>query len=172
MHHLTKPQLKSLFQAARNPKEKLMMKIAYNHGLRATEVCELTGRDIRDGFLTVDRKKGSLKTTQAYVSNTDPDFDEAEELTSLAGTLKPKDKLFPGISRFNFNYAVRAAGKKAGIPVHIAHPHALKHSCAKAIIKGGVEYTKQYLGHKSGASTLEYLKVSDEEASTVAKDYL
>lgn len=171
MHHLTKPQLKALIQNAK-PNKRLMIKVAYNHGLRASEVCGLTGKDIQGGYVKVQRLKGSDKTIQAFVSSPDPDFDESAELTELAKTLKPKDLLFPGVTRFNFYDAVSAAGRKAGIPSHLSHPHALKHSTAMAMIKGGVEYTRKYLGHKSGASTLEYLKVSDEEASKVAKDYL
>lgn len=172
MHSLNKPQLKALIQAVKDPTKRLMVKIAYNHGLRSSEVCDLLGKNIQDGMVSVRRLKGSNKTVQPFIQSNDPDFDESVELTKLAGTLKPNELLFPGISRFNFNYAVKAAGKKAGIPLYLAHPHCLKHSCAMAMIRGGVEYTKAYLGHKSGASTLEYLKVSDKDASQVAKDYL
>lgn len=36
----------------------------------------------------------------------------------------------------------------------------------RAIKKTGIEIVRQCLGHKSIASTGEYLKVSDQEAST------
>src|SRR5262249_36670078 len=46
------------------------------------------------------------------------------------------------------------------------HPHVLKHSIAMDMIReAGIENTRVYLGHKSGASTMEYLKPNDDEAS-------
>lgn len=172
MHSLNKDQLRLLIQAVKDPRKRLMVKIAYLHALRASEVCGLRGKDIQDGFVSVRRLKGSNKTIQPYVSSTDPDFDESIELTKMAGTIKPNELLFPGITRFNLNYAVKAAGKKAGIPLYLAHPHTLKHSAAVHMIPGGVEFTRTYLGHKSLNSTGAYLKMSDEKASEVAKRYL
>jgi hypothetical protein len=36
------------------------------------------------------------------------------------------------------------------------HTHILKHTCGMATISRGIEYTRQYLGHKSISSTGAY----------------
>ena len=80
-------------------------------------------------------------------------------------TLKPGDRLFP-MSRFGVYKLIKRAGKRAGIPEHKLFPHALKHSIAmQTIHSAGIENVRQWLGHKSIASTGAYLRVSDEEAS-------
>jgi integrase len=172
MEHLDKSQLKALINAVEDPKVKLMIKVGYNHALRASEIVNLVGSNIRDGFLTIQRLKGSDKTVQRFKASEDPVFDEFTELVALSKELKSKDRLFPGWTRFNFGYAFRVACKRAGIPAHLAHPHVLKHSTAMAVIPAGIEYARQYLGHKNIASTGAYLKVSDEAATAKAFEYL
>ena len=73
--------------------------------------------------------------------------------------------MFP-VSRVWFWKVMQKACADAGIPQHKAHPHVLKHTTAMLTIKeAGIEHVRQYLGHKSIASTGEYLKVTDEQAS-------
>jgi len=142
-----------------------MLKVAFLHGLRVTEFTSLTRESIKDGYLQVQRLKGSLKTVQPFVKNDDPDLDESVELSELYKALKPGERLFP-MTRNGVYKLMQRAGERAGIPSHKLHPHALKHSCAMvAIDKIGIQRVRQYLGHKSIASTGEYLKESDETAS-------
>jgi site-specific recombinase XerD len=120
---------------------------------------------VRNGFLTVQRLKGSLKTTQALVESADPLMDEKSALIEYARKSIPGRPVFD-ISRVHFWRLVRKYAEAAGIPEHKAHPHALKHSIAMQTIHlAGVENVRQYLGHKSLSSTGEYLRVSDEAAS-------
>jgi integrase len=172
MKHLSKTQLKALIQATADVQAKLMVKVAYNHGLRCSEVVNLTGANIRDGFLSIQRLKGSNKTVQRFKSSSDPDFDEFTDLVALSKTLKAKDRLFPGWTRFDLGYQIRKACAKAGIPQHLAHPHALKHSTGMAMIQGGIEFTRTYLGHKNIASTGYYVNVDDTKATEKAFEYL
>jgi integrase/recombinase XerD len=142
-----------------------MFKVGYLHGLRVSELISLKRENIRDGFVSVQRLKGSLKTVQPFVKSTDPELDEATELRELYGTLKPGDRLFQ-MTRNGVYKLMQRAGGKAGIPAHKLHPHALKHSCAITGIKNmGIHLVRQYLGHKSISSTGEYLKETDEAAS-------
>jgi integrase/recombinase XerD len=165
MVHLSKDEIKSLLREVKNPRHRLMLKVTMLHGLRVSEVINLTREDVRDNYIKVQRLKGSLKTVQPYVSSTDPELDEATELTALFGTLKPGERLFP-VCRDTVNKLMLKAGTKAGIPRHKLHPHALKHSCAMITIKTtGIENVRQYLGHKTISSTGEYLRVADDEAS-------
>ena len=168
MQYLSKEELTRLLQIARKQSELhwLMILVAFRHGLRATEVVSMRGNQIKDGYLIVQRLKHSLKTTQPLFTSTEPLFDEKEALETRAKQVGT-GILFPW-SRQWFWSLIKAYGKAAGIPAHKTKPHVLKHSCAMLSIKeAGIENVRQWLGHKSIASTGEYLKVTDEEAAKV-----
>lgn len=174
MQALSKPQLFALLGAAKAYRERdwLMIVIAFNHGLRASEVVGLTRDSITDGFLTVQRLKGSLKTTQELIEHPDPLLNERQPLFDYTAHMHADERLFK-IGRQQFFNIVRKHGKRAGIPEHLCHPHILKHSIAmQTIAKAGIENVRQHLGHKSIASTGEYLKVSDADASAAVRGAL
>lgn len=164
MQHLTIPEIKTLLHAIPQPRHRLMILVAFHHGLRASEVTGLTGTSIRDGFVRVKRLKGSLETIQQFVSHPDPELDEAVALTELSRAISAKSRLFP-ISRIGFYKLMQRAGSRAGLPAHKMHPHVLKHSIAMATIESaGIHIVRQRLGHKSISSTGAYLRVSDAVA--------
>jgi type 1 fimbriae regulatory protein FimB len=165
MFHLDRAQLKALLAAIPDDRNRLMVLVAFNHGLRVSEVINLKGANIRDGHIKVQRLKGSLKTVQPYVKHPDADLDESEALTQLAATTRPGERLF-AMTRFGADKLIRRAGAKAGLPAHLCHFHVLKHSvAAQSIQQAGVENVRQWLGHKSIASTGAYLRVSDQAAA-------
>lgn len=142
-----------------------MILVAFWHGLRATEVVGFTRDAIQDGFLTIQRLKGSLKTVQPLVEHSEPLLNEKKPLTEYAFQQPFNQPVFK-ISRERFWQLVQKHSKAADIPAHLAHPHILKHSIAmQSIQKAGIENVRQHLGHKSISSTGAYLKVSDEQAS-------
>jgi type 1 fimbriae regulatory protein FimB len=166
MTHLSKPELLRLLGAARAYRERdfLMILVGFWHGLRASEVISLRLKDIRDGFLTVKRLKGSLKTVQPLVGHEDPLLDEKKALTDYVVGMHLNQFLFPVGRRAFWSIVVKHA-RAAGIPKHLGHPHALKHTIAHQIIESaGIENTRQWLGHKSISSTGEYLRVTDDKA--------
>lgn len=169
MKHLTAEEVKAIIQHIDKPRQRLMVLVAFYHGLRISELINLKGRDIQDGYVSVQRLKGSLKTIQAFITSHDPEMDEAEPLTMLSVTTKMDELVFP-MTRNGFHKLIRRAGTAAGIPQHKLHAHALKHGCAMILIKKGIEYTRQHLGHRSISSTGEYLRVSDEQASKAAQE--
>ena len=165
MNHLDLSELKSLLRSIPQPRHKLMILVGFHHGLRVSELINLEGADVRDGFVRVQRLKGSMKTIQPFVKSADPELDEFAGLTELAKTCSPTEKLFP-ITRSGVDKLLKRSGTKAGIARHKCHAHVLKHSIAMHTIKkAGIENVRQYLGHKSIASTGAYLRVSDEMAS-------
>jgi site-specific recombinase XerD len=142
-----------------------MILVAFWHGLRASEVVQLTGENFTESHLTVGRLKGSLRTTQPLVSHAEPLLDEQKALSEYAAKFTQNQRLFP-VTRQHFWRLFQRYSKQAGIPKHKRHPHLLKHSIAmQTIEKAGIEHVRQYLGHKTIASTGAYLKVSDEAAS-------
>ena len=147
----------------------LMILVAFSHGLRASEVIALTPDNIADGHITVHRLKGSLTTTQPLLDHPNPLLDEKKALFEYGRGMHSIQRLFP-VSRSTFWRLMQRHCATAGIPKRKAHPHVLKHSIAMTIIElAGIQNTRQYLGHRSGSSTLEYLRVSDEDAAKAVK---
>ena len=162
MKSLSKEQLASLLAVARAHSERdyLMILVAYNHGLRASEVVTLTSASICDGFITVKRLKGSRSTTHRLFDS------EASALTTLAAEKAGANEPLFNICRQHFWYLVQKHGKVAGIPKHLCHPHIAKHSIAMHTIhRAGIENVRTFLAHVSIASTGCYLKVDDDTAS-------
>jgi len=167
MQFLAKDELLSFLAVAKRERERdwLMFLVAYWHGLRASEVVKLQPIAISKGQITVRRLKGSDATTQPLIEDGNPLLDERAPLETLAKTTPGTSPIFP-FSRVHYFRLFRKYAKRAGLPAHKWHPHALKHSVARHHIREmGIENMRRYLGHKSMASTGEYLKVTDEEAS-------
>ncbi len=125
----------------------------------------LTPENFDGGFVTVQRLKGSLKTVQPLVTHNEPLLDERAALESLIRTLQPTQRLFGTLKKQNANYRFAKYAKLAGLPKHKQHTHCLRHSRAMHTIRTvGIENVRQLCGHRSIASTGEYLKVSDSSA--------
>lgn len=168
---LSREQLLAILAAAKAKRERdwLMILVAFAHGLRATEVVQLTRDSFDGGYITVERLKGSNRTTQPLLENGDALLNEREAVFAFTRNLHGKQRLFP-VTRVRFWQLIQEYGERAGIPKHLRHPHILKHSIAMQMIgTAGIENTRQYLGHKSISSTGEYLKVTDDDASAAAR---
>jgi integrase len=167
MQHLSRSQLLALLKSAKEESERdyLALLVGFSHGLRVSEILSLTPKNVVDGYLVVQRLKGSLRTVQPLVTHTDPILNEKKALVIYLHGVKPGERLFP-ISRQYFHRRMIIFGQKVGIPRPLLHPHVLKHSTAMLTIqKAGIENLKAYLGHKSIASTGAYLKVDDDAAA-------
>src|SRR6266849_861319 len=119
MHALSRDELRALLEAAKAHRERdwLMILIAFHHGLRASEVAGITADNVIDGHLTIQRLKGSMKTTQPLVRSCDPLFDVLATLLDYALTSTPGKPIF-GIGRVQFWRLVKKYAAAAGIPAH------------------------------------------------------
>jgi integrase len=150
---------------AKGSREWAMISLAYKHGLRASEVCNLRLDDIdlKNGSLIVDRLKGSLRTVQAVTEHRGEPL--LNEVKALGEWLRQRhddgsDYLFTSqkggrLDRSQFFRLFRDIACQAGLSVEKQHPHALKHSIASHLVSANVNLVlvKQHLGHKSIAST-------------------
>jgi integrase len=77
MFYLDKKELRALFSEAykANKDHHLFLVTVFWAGSRVSETLELTGADVRDGKITIRRKKGSLTTSQDVHVEDDPLFD-------------------------------------------------------------------------------------------------
>jgi integrase len=179
MIHLEPAEVLSVLRMARvkGAREWAMIVVAYKHGMRASEVCNLLLDDIdmKNGSIVVERLKGSLRTTQAVTEHRGEPL--LNELKALREWLRQRrddgsNYLFTSqkggrLDRSQFFRLFRVISKEAGIPAGKQHPHALKHSLANHLVLANVNLAlvKQQLGHKSINSTMRYVKTSDQQAS-------
>jgi type 1 fimbriae regulatory protein FimB len=179
MIHLEPAEVLSVLRAAKakGNREWAMIVMAYKHGMRASEVCNLRLDDIdlKSGSIVVDRLKGSLRTTQAITEHRGEPL--LNELKALREWLRRRpddgsDYLFTSqkggrLDRSQFFRLFQTIASGAGLPAEKQHPHVLKHSIASHLVSANVNLAlvKQQLGHKSIGSTIRYVTMSDEQAS-------
>ena len=158
-------------------REFAMILLAYRHGMRASEVCNLrlTDLDLKNGSVVVDRLKGSMRTTQAVAGHRGEPL--LDELKALQNWLRQRpndgsDFLFVSqkggrLDRTQFFRLFRSIAAEAGLPPEKRHPHALKHSLGSHLVAANTNLAliKQQLGHKSINSTMRYVSITDKQAS-------
>jgi integrase len=73
MVYLEPDEVLALLKAAKAKSTRTftMILVAYRHGLRASEVCNLRLADVnlKEGTISVDRLKGSMRTVQAITAH-------------------------------------------------------------------------------------------------------
>jgi len=161
----------------RGAREWAMVLLAYRHGMRASEVCNLRLADIdlKNCNVIVERLKGSLRTTQAVTGHRgEPLLDEIKALRDWLRQ-RPNDGsdfVFNSqkggrLDRSQFFRLFRSIAADAGLPPEKRHPHVLKHSLASHLIAANVNLAlvKTQLGHKSINSTMRYIATNDRQAS-------
>src|SRR5438445_8418945 len=179
MIHLDPAEVLSVLRVAKakGSREWAMIVVAYKHGMRASEVCNLRLDDIdmKNGSIVVERLKGSLRTTQAVTEHRGEPL--LNELKALREWLRQRpddgsDYLFTSqkggrLDRSQFFRLFRSIASEAGVSAEKQHPHALKHSIASHLVSANVKLAlvKQQLGHKSINSTLRYVATTDQQAS-------
>jgi site-specific recombinase XerD len=182
MIHLEPHELLSLLRSAKanGAREWAMMVLAYKHGLRASEICNLRlgDIDIKNMGIVIERLKGSLRTVQALTEHRGEQL--LNELKALREWLRERrddgsDFLFTSqkggrLDRTQVFRLFRSIAADAGLAPEKRHPHALKHSIATHLIRANVNLAlvKQQLGHKSIGSTMRYISTTDQQASRAA----
>jgi integrase len=150
--------------------------LAFRHGMRASEICnlELKDVDLVNGQITIRRLKHSLTTTQPLADVQGSPL--LSEKRVLRAWLKergnhPSKFVFVSqksgkISRSQVHRMFSLLAEQAGLPEGRRHFHQLKHSLAVALVEANVNLAviKQALGHKSIASTAVYAMPSDQTA--------
>src|SRR5260370_64248 len=179
MIHLEPAEVLSVLRTARakGAREWAMIVVAYKHGMRASEVCNLRVNDVdlKNGSIVVERLKGSLRTTQAVTEHRGEPL--LNEVKALRDWLRKRpndgsDFLFTSqkggrLDRSQFFRLFRMAATADGLPPEKQHPHVLKHSIATHLIGANTNLAlvRQQLGHKSINSTMRYVTTTDQQAS-------
>lgn len=176
MKALTPDEVMKVLKAASGSKRNLaMVLLAYRHGMRASEICnlKLADLDMKNGEVTIRRLKGSLKTVQPLADLPgQPLLSEKRVLTAwLAERQDASDYVFTSqkggkLDRTAFWRIFNDVAERAGLPEDKRHPHCLKHSLGFSLVAANVNLAvvRQALGHKSIASTARYAEATDAMA--------
>ncbi|HPF99354.1 MAG TPA: site-specific integrase [Kiritimatiellia bacterium] len=164
---LTHNELRALLDKAKrqSPRDYCMILLAYRHGLRAHELCNITTEniDLEAGNIRCVRGKGSISNWQQLAQ---------DEVKAIKGWLRQRPKnadphLFVSrkgtpVSRSQFFRIFQGLTEEAGLPEQKRHPHILKHSLGTHLANSGVpiQVIQQRLGHRNIQNTMVYLTIS------------
>lgn len=179
--YLTKENIESALKLAyrKNIAHHLMILLAAQHGMRISEVANLTLEDIANGQIKVRRVKGSSTTLHPMIRNDNHLFNEP---TVLARWLKdrPNDAsnaLFPSrnggfLTPDWIGQVITSYLALAGVETSLQHAHSLKHFAGSYLCRKGmpIEFIRIYLGHKDIKNTAIYLNITDSEAAQKAQE--
>jgi len=172
--HLTPDEANRLIECAAKRgrqrfRDKVMVRMTYRHGMRASEVCTLRWDAINldEGTIYVRRQKMGKDSTHSF------DRDEVRDLRKLH-----KDRTGPWVfesergghvSMDTLARVIKEAAALAKIPENLAHPHALRHAAGYFLINAehDVRLVQDFLGHKSAAMTMHYTAVAPARLAAV-----
>jgi integrase len=163
--HLTEIEIEKLMKAAKGnrwgQRDSTMILIAFRHGLRASELCELQWSDVEfeTGNLHLRRAKGGVTGTHPL---------RGDELRALRVLKREAKSPFMFVTERGTPFTVSGFAKlieRAGIEAKLpfkAHPHMLRHACGYALANRGTDTRtlQAYLGHRSIQSTVRYAELA------------
>ena len=180
-YHLKPAEIRKLFIAAPNFRDRCILKSLYWLGLRRQELIDLDVRDI-----DFDRKRVKVREGKGAKTRIVPIIDEEflSDLVHHIGQRKEgpvfmsnQDKaLSPRI----VNHIVEQVGKRAGIDnpnprLQHLNPHIFRHSIARFLKSKGfsAEWIQNFLGHQSYKTTMDmYGTISIDEMQEFAERML
>ena len=163
--HLTGAEVDRLIEAAKGNRQghrdATMILLAYRHGLRASEVCDLRWDqiDFNGAVLHVRRVKAGTPSTHPLTG---------AELRALRRLQREVASPFVFVSERGSPFTVsgfrrmieRAA---SGLEIKV-HPHMLRHACGFKLANDGVDTRalQAYLGHRNIQHTVRYTELAPD----------
>jgi integrase len=135
--------------------------MAFRHGLRASELCELQWSDVEfeSGNLHLRRAKGGTNNTHPLLG---------DELRALRVLKREAKSPFVFVSERGAPFSTSGWGKlieRVGVAAKMpfpVHPHMLRHACGFVLANKGTDTRtlQAYLGHRSIQSTVRYTELA------------
>jgi integrase len=174
--HLTETEVERLIESAKKNRyghrDATMILLAYRHGLRASEVCDLRWEqfDFGSATLHVRRVKSGKPSTHPLSG------DELRAMRRLKRDAHTSPFVFVSergapFTTDSFNWIVKRAGQKAGLQLQ-AHAHMLRHACGYKLAGDGhdTRSIQDYLGHRNIQHTVRYTELSPERFQRFWRD--
>jgi integrase len=174
--YLTPTEVERLIDCARKrsrypSRDATMIMVAYRHGLRASEVCDLQWSQIEldQGRLHVSRSKRGAPSVHPMQG------DEIRALRKLrrenpTGAYVFNSERGSPMSTATFLHLMQRLGKGAGMPFKV-HPHQLRHGCGFKLANAGVDTRslQAYLGHRNIQHTTVYTELAADRFNDFPK---
>ncbi len=167
--YLKEDELKALLEAPRRMRDRLIIKLMYETGMRVGELASLTigDVDLDSSEISIQRAKRHEEGRKVPIVNSWT----KTMLHDYIGTRKNrKDPLFVSnkrgpLSRRQVERLVSNYAEKAGIEPDKRHPHVLRHTHAVQALKSGIDLRtlQQNLGHSSIEVTAIYLTMDIDD---------
>ena len=174
--HLTAGEVEALIEAAKanrhGHRDATMILVAFRHGLRAAELCDLRWEQVEFGaaVLHVRRVKNGTPSTHPLRG------DELRALRRLQRESETSPFVFVSergspFTTAGFARMVERAADAAGLELR-AHPHMLRHACGYALVNKGhdTRAIQAWLGHRSITSTAVYTALAPNRFKNFWRD--
>jgi type 1 fimbriae regulatory protein FimB/type 1 fimbriae regulatory protein FimE len=139
-----------------------MILLAYRHGLRASEVCDLKWEqfDLGQGTLHVNRLKNGIASVHPLGGNELRALRKLKREEPVSRFLFLSERGAP-MTAEGFRKMVRRAGEAAKLPFSV-HPHMIRHACGYKLANDGndTRAIQLYMGHKNIQNTVGYTQLS------------
>jgi type 1 fimbriae regulatory protein FimB/type 1 fimbriae regulatory protein FimE len=164
--YLTEAEVGRLIDAARRrgrngPRDACAILLAYRHGLRAAELCQLRWSqiDLRHGRLHVNRAKGGAASVHPLRG---PELRALRPLQGASPYVFITEAGTPVTTAW-FLRMVQRTGRAAKLPFPV-HPHMLRHSTGYKLANDGHDTRSlaHYLGHRNLQSTARYTALAPD----------
>lgn len=159
MKHLSPEQVGALIKAAQSDRDRLLLTIIYQHGLRVSEALDLTRGHVVRGYLQLKGKKKGKRADEKLDPAT------AELWARVTGHILPRTLVFP-ISRQWASVIFHRCAAKAAIELQLRQGiHSLRHSLAHHLLDAGspLPVVQKALRHRSIGSTGVYLEADGRD---------
>jgi type 1 fimbriae regulatory protein FimB/type 1 fimbriae regulatory protein FimE len=166
--HLTTNEVEKLIDAAssnrQGPRDALMVLLAFRHGLRAAEVCDLRWEqiDFATATLHVRRIKNGTPATHPLTGREMRALRKHQREASRSAFVFVSERGAP-LSAPGFSRMIERAGRAAKLGIKV-HAHMLRHACGFALANAGhdTRALQAYLGHRNIQNTTRYTALAQD----------
>ena len=168
--HLTVGEVEKLIDAAsanrQGYRDGLMVLLAFRHGLRAAEVCDLRWEqiDFTAATLHVRRIKNGTPATHPLTGREMRALRKHQRASPGApGAFVFVSERGAPLSAPGFSRMVERAGRAASLGIKV-HAHMLRHACGYALANAGhdTRALQAYLGHRTIQNTTRYTALAQD----------
>ena len=171
--YLTEDEVERILRHAANERDRLMILMAYRHGLRVSELINMTWRQL-------DRDAGRLEVRRAKGGEDGQHPIGGREIRGLRKLRRQQpvdaryvfvtDRTGAPMTRNGFYKLLEKAAKTVGLDD--VHPHLLRHACGFKLVNDGMDTLSlaAYLGHANIQNTKRYARMNATRFDGIWRD--
>ncbi len=174
--HLTLDEVERVFEAAKDnrygQRDALMILLAFRHGLRAAEICDLRWEQVnfKTATLHVRRVKNGMPATHPLTGREMRALRKHQRQSDRSPYLFVSERGAP-LTAPGFSRMVERAAIAADLGIK-AHAHMLRHACGYKLANDGIDTRslQAYLGHRNIQNTTRYTALAPDRFKGFWKD--